>query len=61
MIFLLKGGITMTGTINNGGKVTMTIFVDGRQVALHFAQKPDIQVALKVKQALLGTYLAAGK
>ena len=51
----------MTGAINNSEKNSMMISVEGYQVALHFAQEPDAQVALKVKQALLGTYLAAGK
>ena len=39
----------------------MMISIEGYQVALHFARDPDIQVAHKVKQALLGTYLATGK
>ena len=51
----------MTGTINNSEKSSMTISVEGHKVALHFAREPDIQVELMIKQALLGTYLTAGK
>ena len=40
---------------------SMSITVEGHRVALHFAREPDIQVAIKIKQALLGTYLTAGK
>ena len=40
---------------------SMAITVEGHQVALYFAREPDIQVALKIKQALLGTFLTAGK
>ena len=57
----LCGGITMTGTINSSEKNSMIISVEGHQVALHFAREPDVQVALKVKQALLGACLPAGK
>ena len=51
----------MTGTISSNEKNSMMIFVEGRQVTLHFAREPDIQVALKVKQALLGSCLSVGK
>ena len=51
----------MTGTINNSEKNSMTISVEGHKVALYFAQEPDIQIAIKIKRALLGTYLTAGK
>ena len=51
----------MTGTVNNGKINSMMISVEGHQVTLHFAREPDVQVALKVKQALLGMYLTAGK
>ena len=51
----------MTGTINNNEKNSMMISVEGHKVALYFAQEPDIQIAIKIKQALLGTYLTAGK
>ena len=40
---------------------SMAITVEGHKVALYFAQEPDIQIAIKIKQALLGTYLTAGK
>lgn len=51
----------MTEASNRCEKNNMTISVEGHPVALHFAKEPDIQVALKVKQALLGTYVAGGK
>ena len=50
----------MTG-INNNEKNSMMISVEGHQVTLHFAREPDVQIALKVKQALLGMYLTVGK
>ena len=37
----------------------MIITVQGREVAMQFAEKPNPQVALQVKQALMGNYLAA--
>lgn len=37
----------------------MTVTVQGHEVALKFTEKPNPQVALQVKQALLGNYLAA--
>ena len=43
----------MTGTININEKNSMTISVEGRQVDLHFANKPNPQVAAQVRQALL--------
>ena len=43
----------MTGTINNSGNNSMTISVEGRQVALYFADEPNPQVAAQVRQALL--------
>ena len=51
----------MTGTINSSEKTSMMISVEGHQVTLHFAREPDVQIALKIKQALLGMYLTAGK
>ena len=36
----------------------MIITVQGREVAMQFAEKPNPQVALQVKQALMGNYLA---
>ena len=50
----------MTGT-NNSEKNSMMISIEGHKVTLHFAREPDVQIALKVKQALLGMYLTAGK
>ena len=40
---------------------SMAITVQGHDVALYFADHPNTQVTLKIKQALLGTYLTAGK
>lgn len=37
----------------------MTVTVLGREVAMQFTEKPNPQVALQVKQALIGNYLAA--
>lgn len=42
-------------------KSSMIMIVEGHQVALYFSDEPNAQIALKVKQALLGTYLAAEK
>ncbi len=36
----------------------MIITVQGREVAMQFTEKPNPQVALQVKQALMGNYLA---
>lgn len=36
----------------------MTVTVRGREVAMQFTEKPNPQVALQVKQALIGNYLA---
>ena len=49
----------MTGTINNSGNNSMTISVEGRQVALHFTDEPNPQVAAQVRQALLGACFPA--
>ena len=35
---------------------SMAITVEGHQVALYFANEPNPQVAVQVKQALLGSY-----
>ena len=51
----------MTGTISSNEKNSMMISVEGHQVTLHFAREPDAEIALKVKQALLGMYLTTGK
>ena len=39
----------------------MTVTIEGHEVVLQFAEEANPQVALQVKQALLGTYLMAGK
>ena len=36
----------------------MIITVQGRDVAMQFTEKPNPQVALQVKQTLMGNYLA---
>lgn len=36
----------------------MIIMVQGREVAMQFTEKPNPQVAIQVKQALMGNYLA---
>ena len=36
----------------------MMITVQGREVAMQFTEKPNPQVALQVKQTLMGNYLA---
>ena len=60
-----NGGITMDceykGAAKNDAHNSMAITVQGHKVALFFADQPNTQVALKIKQALLGTYLTAGK
>ena len=60
-----NGGITMQSDHKRSPEKSthnsMAITVEGHQVALYFAREPDIQVALKIKQALLGTFLTAGK
>ena len=48
-------------TEKNDAHNSMAITVQGHKVALFFADQPNIQVALKIKQALLGTYLTVGK
>ena len=49
------------GAAKNNAHNSMAITVQGHKVALFFADQPNTQVALKIKQALLGTYLTAGK
>ena len=39
----------------------MKITVQGRRVVLCFAEKPNPEVAARVKQALLGTYMLTAK
>ena len=43
----------MTKATSSSEKNSMTISVEGRQVALHFADEPNPQVAKQVRQALL--------
>lgn len=49
----------MVRLMKNDGKTSMTMIVDGHEVSLHFAKEPNVQIALKIKQALLGTFLAS--
>ncbi len=51
----------MEKTVSSNKKSSMTMIVEGHQVALYFSDEPNAQIAFKVKQALLGTYLAEGK
>lgn len=51
----------MSKAENGSNKPNMTMIVEGHEVALFFSDQPNTQVALKIKQALLGTYLTAGK
>lgn len=39
----------------------MTVTIQGREITMYFAAEPNSQVALQVKQALLGAYLPAAK
>jgi len=39
----------------------MIITIQGHEVMLQFAEKANPQIAVQVKQALLGTYLMTGK
>ncbi len=49
------------GAAKKDAQRSMAITVQGHEVALFFEDQPNTQVALKIKQALLGTYLTAGK
>ena len=40
---------------------TMTLIVQGHEVEMQFTEKPNPQVAIQVKQALLGAYLPTKK
>lgn len=51
----------MPEIVSRSVKPNITITIQGHEVALFFSHEPNNQVALQVKQALLGTYLAAGK
>ena len=51
----------MVRLMKNDGKTSMTMIVDGHEVSLHFAEEPNVQIALKIKQALLGTFLTEKK
>lgn len=59
------GGIAMENDYNKIAKKnahqSMAITVQGHEVTLLFADEPNTQIALKIKQALLGTYLTAEK
>lgn len=51
----------MPEIVSRSVKPNITITIQGHEVVLFFSREPNNQVALQVKQALLGTYLAAGK
>ena len=40
---------------------TMEIEVQGHKVTLCFAEKADPEIAVRIKQALIGTYLQTAK
>ena len=48
-------------TVKKEAYQSMAITVQGHEVTLFFADEPNTQIALKIKQALLGTYLTAEK
>ena len=48
-------------TVKKDAHQSMAITVQGHEVTLLFADEPNTQIALKIKKALLGTYLAAEK
>lgn len=39
----------------------MNITVQGRRIILLFAEKPNPEIAVRVKQALMGTYMLTAK
>lgn len=49
----------MAEKASKGGKPSIMVTIQGHEVALYFSDEPNTQLALKVKQALLGTYLTA--
>lgn len=51
----------MAEIVSRSVKPNMTIMIQGHEVALFFSNEPNAQVALQVKQALLGTYLTTAK
>jgi len=42
---------------NSSNNNQMTITVQGYEVTLHFSNEPNTQVAVQIRQALLGAYL----
>ena len=42
-------------------KKKMNITVQGRRVVLLFAERPNPEIAVRVKQALMGTYMMTVK
>lgn len=47
----------MEKAANGSNKSGMIMIVEGHQVSLYFSDEPNTQIALKIKQALLGTLL----
>ncbi len=51
----------MSNTEKNCEQKKMIITIQGHEVMLQFAEEANPQIAVQVKQALLGTYLMTGK
>ena len=51
----------MTKSENSLERSEMSITIQGHEVMLQFAEKANPEIALQVKQALLGTYLMTSK
>ena len=49
----------MSKSEKNRSNAKMTTVIQGHEVVLLFTEMPNPQIALQVKQALLGTYMAA--
>ena len=59
---LSKGGITMNKELkHNLKKAEMEINVQGYKVTMCFAEKPNLEAAAFIKQALLGSYSMLNK
>lgn len=48
-------------TEKNGNEHKIRITIQGRKVTLHFADHPNTEIVPRIKQALLGTYMASAK
>lgn len=50
----------MSKSEKNRSNAKMTTVIQGHEVILLFTEMPNPQIALQVKQALLGTYMPPG-